>query len=348
MQNQAFSPSEKIRLNQELERFEGAVKGRQPWRNTALKIVPLDDWSLEVVPVGGGAVPASYAGKRYGLSFLGLIHGNERAGLAVLNGVLDLLANLDIKLPFPIALGLGNPWAAKEGVRFLERDLNRSFGATDGSKLEEKRAASLSKTLAASAFMVDFHQTTELSDRPFYIFPFEERGFAFANAIGPHLSTVTHWGDAFSAEGMCSDEFVNAKGGCGITIELGQAGFDSYQVGFGIQAAFKAIATVERILKGELELKMPRQIEFTGEIFSWEAVMPYPKGEDVDLVPGWSNFKPVTKGQLLGYVDGKEIVAPASGNVLFPKYKKPQDKVRPPTELCRIMKRLTLNELPQK
>lgn len=335
----------KRRYAEELNRFESLLKGGFQVRNPHIEVKAIDEWSVAVSPKAGSRVSLP-DGKAIGLTLLGLVHGNELAGIAVINGLLDFLLSMPIELPFPVALVLGNPWAGKEATRFLERDLNRSFGARNGTKLEEKRAGELEKILGSSSFLVDFHQTTEVSDRPFFIFPFQPRGFAFANAIGPHMSTATHWGDPFSAEGMCSDEFVNAKGGCGITMELGQSGFDTYQVGYGIQAGLRAIQVVSEVLSGSESLKMPTQNDFKGSVFTWEAVIPYPKGTDVDLIPGWFNFKAVHEGDLLGYNDGTKILAPASGRILFPKYRKPYDNVRKPTELCRIMREIGIADLP--
>lgn len=347
MQSQGHRLSDKKRFELELSRFQKVALGGMTCPNPFITVRALDEWTIELAPREKVSAPSGLAGKRYGLTILGLVHGNEFAGLAVLNDVLDFVISMAVHLPFPMVLAVGNPWAGREGTRFLERDLNRIFGSSGGNTVEEKRARQLEPVLSESLFLLDLHQTTEHSDRPFFIFPFQPKGFAFANAIAPHLSTVTHWGDSFSTEGFCTDEYMNSKGGHGITLELGQAGFDPFLVGQGVHAAIRSISVASEVVLGLRRLEMPRREEFTGELFSWEAIVPYPEGNGVDLVPGWHNFKRIEAGQLMGHIDGKEILAPASGHVLFPKYRKPYDNVRKPTELCRIMKRLTLEDLPK-
>ena len=331
----------KRRLETELERFR-KLAGVQ--RTVGyVQVVPLDEWTVELRP--SRDTGTLHGGKSIGLTILALVHGNEVGGAASLNEVLDFFVTSGKGITFPIVFGLGNPWAAREGVRFLERDLNRSFANQAVSSLEERRARALEPYLAKSAFLLDVHQTTEVADRPFFIFPYEARGFAFANAVAPYASTVTHWGDPFSAEGQCTDEFVNSKGGTGITLELGQSGFDPYQVAFGVQCMFAAIRQVEAVHCDAAQLKVPMAGLYGGQIYTWAGVVPYPKG-DTDLIPGWFNFKKVEQGDLLGHCDGVEIRSPATGRVLFPKYRRPQDVKRPPTELCRIMKEIQLSDLP--
>jgi len=96
------------------------------------------------------------------LAVMAITHGNETAGLAAVNEWLSQLnyswVNLDIRL----AVLLGNVPAAKAGVRFLERDLNRSFARTgELTTWEEKRASELGKVMSRSRYFLDLHQTTE-------------------------------------------------------------------------------------------------------------------------------------------------------------------------------------------
>ena len=45
---------------------------------------------------------------------MALTHGNETAGVAVLNELLRMLAGTALNFNIPICFVLGNPWAAKE------------------------------------------------------------------------------------------------------------------------------------------------------------------------------------------------------------------------------------------
>jgi succinylglutamate desuccinylase len=289
------------------------------------------------------------AGKDIALTLMGITHGNEWAGAAVLNEVLAHLAAGTVGSKQSLAFILGNPWAARENRRFLERDRTRSFARPPEAapSREGRRAADLEAALRRTAFSLDLHQTTRVSERPFFIFPHTPAAFAWARRIAPQLTVVTHWGRPFSAEGRCSDEFVNAAGGCGLSLELGQNGFDPYQIGVGIDAVLRALRSVETASGGETAAADAG--ESLGEIFTWAEIVPWPASGVVELRPDWHNFKPVAAGEVLGTVDGRPLRAAAAGRMLFPKYLSPAEQsalVSRPTELCRIMKPVQTKELP--
>lgn len=283
--------------------------------------------------------------KPVGLSFVGLIHGNEVGGSAVLNGILTHIASGLFHLPMAVGFALGNKPAALAGKRFLERDLNRSFDRSEAEKWEERRADELEKLLVQSSFLVDFHQTNLKSAHPFFIFPFSRAGYDFARATAPQIPVVTHWGEAFSNEGQCTDEYINAMGGVGITLELGQCGFDPYQVAVGIDCGLAAITDAAQRLGIWAEDPVLRRFE-RAPLYTLGEVLPYPKTGDVRVVPGWHNFAQVQAGERIATVDGKDICTSMGGYILFPKYIAPTPEQRPVTELCRIMKEISEHDLP--
>jgi len=321
-------------------------------------IVPRERYSVRrvcddafvIAPTGFGA--AKVAGKQIGATFLAVVHGNEWAGLGALNSVLEHIVSGNIQIRFPVAFALGNPTAALQNKRFMERDLNRCFDREAAKLAEEKRADELESILSETAWLLDLHQTREISPHAFFIFPHTTRGFAFARAIAPHHPVVTHWGDPFSAEGRCSDEFVNAKGGVGLTLELGRNSFDPYHMAVGVDAVLWTLRVVGELSGTEPVVPLKRALRSTGDIFTWAAVMPWPAEGTAVLDPGWTNFRAVQKGQRLGMLNDKngatEIIAPESGYILFPKYPDPvKDAGLPrPTEIGRIMKKIAPSELP--
>lgn len=331
-------------IEAELERFQ-AFADRLKNR---FKVENLCDYGFKVVP--RSVAMALPAGKSAALAFLGVVHGNEWAGLAVLNGLLAHLEAGTINLDIPVVFMAGNPEAALENKRFLDRDLNRSFGHMDAATREGRRAKAIGEVLRGVGWLLDFHQTTRPSERPFFIFPFHRKSFEFARSIGPRHAIVTHWGKPFSAEGMCSDEFVNVQGGVGLSLELGQNGFDPYQIAIGIDAGLWAIRAVTDQLTGLQAQPSGRAVSSElGPVFTWSEIIPWPDSGWVTLTDGWNNFQEVPAGTCLGEVDGRPLTVAKNGRILFPKYLSKEQQAAltsRPTEICRIMRQIDESELP--
>lgn len=281
-------------------------------------------------------------GKAVGLTVLAGVHGNETAGLGVLETFLRDLRDGVVVPRVRLAVGLGNPAALAVRLRYVDRDLNRSFDRDDAEQVEDARARALEPLLATSAFFLDLHQTSDPSLHPFFIFPYQRRNVAFARTVSPTWAIVTHFDEHYSATGRCADEYVATQGGTGITLELGQAGDDPYQVGVGAWAVGRAVRAVERTLLGEPAAPLPD----TGPIYTWHTLVPYP-GRAAQLRADLKNFSPVVQGERLGTHRGTPILAPASGRLLFP--------VRPihlahlpedPTWLCRLVGEVDDHDLP--
>ncbi len=286
--------------------------------------------------------PEKIPGKELALTVMAVTHGNEVGGIRVLNRLLELLASGMWQPNFSFVLALGNPWASLEEKRYLERDLNRSFARDKQAQHEDRRARELETVLQTTAFFVDIHQTIEASDRPFFIFPYNAKCYRFARSLADDIPIVTHWGGGFSRDGACTDEYVNKYGGVGITVELGKKGFHPYQEGVGLKVCLEAFNSVNKEITGQ-ELTVS---ELEPEILTWAEVIPYPDGEEARLDEGWYNFKWVEKDQRLGIGNnGKDIIAPCSGPVLFPKYLRDSSGSQRPKEICRIMKFVTEDQL---
>lgn len=274
---------------------------------------------------------------RYRLVVTGVIHGVEVAGLAVLNELARYVALQPNVINAPIVLAIGNRAAALNGTRFVERDLNRSFARQANDLAEDKRAKVLEKYLKSAEYYLDLHQTNEPAANPFFIFPYEKKSVQFAADLDARIPIITHWGKPFSAEGCCSDEYVQKNGGIGITLELGQNGFHPFHVGAGVLVAWRAV-----MLACQQKKMAP---ETAPRYFTWSEVKAYPEG-DVRLHEGHYNFKEVKQGDELGRVNGQPILASASGLLLFPKYVRDLNPNLPrPLELYRIIKPIRAEEL---
>jgi succinylglutamate desuccinylase len=296
-----------------------------------------------------GKTLATPEGRDIPLTLFGLIHGNEVAGIAILNEILSLLVSTQLRLRFSLAVALGNYKAVGQGSRYFEKDLNRSFGGATGTAWEIKRAQELTSVLKRTWYFVDFHQTSQPSLEPFFIFPYAPQNVQFAYALAPKLPVITHWHGGFSVDGMATDEFLTQDGGIGLTIETGQNGFSPYQVSLGAMLGLKALVVVDQqVQQLQKTGKASLQADLSdGVFYTWSHVQEYPRGE-VALKPGLVNFQDTTKGEQLGTHDGKPLLAAASGKLLFPKYLDPViDQGRRPAEIWRIIRPVRPEEFPK-
>ena len=156
-----------------------------------------------------------------------IVHGNENGTLPAVVDLVRGLTDGDIEFGGDLTVVLGNPDAARAGKRFLDTDLNRSFGPNIGDGRERTRATEITPILRHADLFFDLHQTTEATDRPFYIGPFRDDLWRWASALAGATTWVTRAPDAtFSSAGMCADEFVRDLGLPGLTLEVGQAGMN--------------------------------------------------------------------------------------------------------------------------
>lgn len=288
-------------------------------------------------------------GKSYPYVVSAIVHGNEVGGVASVNEVLENMLTGAVNFDVPVVFFLGNTKAASQNLRFIERDMNRSFNMDDLATHEARRTKELEVILKETAFYLDIHQTKKASDNAFFIFPFKKESFLFARAMLPRQSIVTHWGKPFSSEGMCSDEYVNAHGGTGLTIELGQNGFDPYHVAIGYQSIIGGYQHVRDLLGGgEAALFKSSRVAELGEVYTWADIVPFPAAGKVQLDEGWHNFKPILKGQKMGAHDSFDLLASSDGYMMFPNYTEVSENqtLARPSELYRIMRKISESDLP--
>ena len=335
-------PNNLSEVSEALERFDELIRGLK----ASLEIETLAPRVHILRPRGSKGAAAGV--RDVALTVSALIHGVEVAGLAVLVEFLDLVTRGKQSIDWPLGIALGNIPAAEKGVRFVERDLNRSFGRAETATHEDRRADELEGLFARSDRLLDIHQVKLSIDRPFWIFPYTKPGFEFARMVAPDVSLITHWGKGFSQEGQCSDEWVNNTGGVGVTVELGQNGFAPDQIALGLKTVVRAVEVTGARLCGK---SVERRDVAMAPIYTWGEIIPYPQTGEPVLDKGWHNFKIAKAGERVGAFNGQDVVATVTGPVLFPKYPDPlpdgsYSKDRPAAELMRILKEISEADLP--
>ncbi len=288
------------------------------------------EYAVIISPVKNNKAPIDF-------TLMAITHGNEVVGLDIACELLQKILNDELKIEFKFALLLGNVEASLQNKRFILSDMNRSMGLKAVKNSEEKRGVLISEhILKRTRYLFDIHQTIEPTKKSFFIFPYTRGSLRFASYLDPKRPVVTHWGKGFSKDGMCTDEFVNKNGGAGISIELGQKGFDDNQTQDGLNLVLRAVEAMNQGTSfSSNAIDQP--------IYTWSEVVSYPDG-DVALNSEIHNFDIYHQGQEFGDANGKKLTAEKGGVVMFPKYV--QSGMPKPKELIRFMRLVEHKELP--
>jgi succinylglutamate desuccinylase len=295
----------------------------------AYRIIP-DDASLE---------------DRDAFTLAGAVHGDEVIGVHAIAKWLHHMVDTQQIPSRPFSVLLGNPRAFAANRRFTERDLNRCFDASNpiADVYEYDRAKALEPLLRNTDLLLDIHQTIGATLRPFFIFPYALHSVCLAHAISPTTAIVTRWGQVFSQDGACTDEFVIRHGGVAVTLECGQKGYDPEQEQFALQAIEQVVAIALQPSELLAASKPPEH----SELFKLDITIPFPSAGEVWLEPSLQNFSFVSQGSCIARHDGRDILAPISGYVLFPKHASLHLPAgQRPGELLRIAVKIQSGDLP--
>jgi succinylglutamate desuccinylase len=275
------------------------------------------------------------------LGLVALTHGNEVAGISILNEVLKLIESQKINLSFSVAFMLGDVPAARSGLRFMESDLNRSFGIQTSSTPAEFRAKCLEEIYLRTEFLIDFHQTQGPSLSAFFISRFELHSLDTFRRLLPACPAVTYSGGSFSEHGMTTLNFHLNNGGHGFGMELGEKGFDERQIALGVNMILDALNTGVHLQKRRFDQAIQTLDDqiygFTGAVIS--------KTGNFKLRPGFSNLTLIEKGQLIGQIDGEDLFLEEDVRLLFPKYLREGESGAPGTEVVRLLTSVSLQTL---
>ena len=263
------------------------------------------------------------------LIVLGGIHGNEPAGL---HAVEPLLSRLSLDAGDFVVLS-GNRAALAEGVRYLERDLNRGWSdeaiaalpRTGGSPEDDEQLSLLGAIEDALAdargpvTFLDLH-TTSAAGHPFVVVGDDPAHRTLAHAfglpvflglVGKLSGALTPWlctrgVTAIAIEGgQNDDEWSVVRHTAAIRIALVECGLLA-------PSSLGPLNLSRRLLENARE-DLPHEIE----IVSRYAITPE---DEFVMQPGFSNIHPVRAGTLLARDRHGEIRAPEDGLVVMPLY----------------------------
>ncbi len=245
--------------------------------------------------------------KKYELFLSALIHGNEVGGIRVLNQFAKQILKERRKIPHSMFFCLGNIEAAQKGVRFIERDLNRSFLSPSKELLEEKLAQRIGNYAKDCVYCIDIHQTNQDCMTPFMIFFYTPKRMSFARHLDKDIPAIISITERHK-DGSTLDYFCYKNNTVNATIELGVVGFHDHQTEFGVKFLDKFFTLPD--VKPTKELTNTFKVKET--VYWFE--------ERILLNPGYLNFSKISKNEILGKKGKEDYQSPADGFMLFPKY----------------------------
>ena len=263
------------------------------------------------------------------------IHGNEPAGIEAFGRV---VRQLDASQLRGRLVGMrGNLSALAQGLRYLDVDLNRAWGPSrvrsirdgDPAVAHQQETAEQREILqllddvfaepASRIFALDLHTASSdgapfatvgdtLRNRDF------ARGFPIPKVLGieeqidgallEHLNNLGHTTMGFEA-GRHDDPRSIDRHEALIWLALAQAGH--------LEPSQVPDIERQRAILQEASRGYPDFVEVRYR----HAIAP---GDGFKMVPGWTHFKPVARGELLGHDRNGEVKAREDGLVLLPLY----------------------------
>ena len=243
------------------------------------------------------------------------MHGNEPSGLRALLELKPILRAASAQMQGLVCGLIGNFRALEHGRRFIDKDLNRMWKvngkSTNCAETQEQLELHdlISKYLAGDGprFVLDLHTTS--SDSPaFMSIADTELNRAFcANFDIPAVAGI----ERFIKGALL--QYISDLGHVGLAFEAGQ------------HIALESIGRHEKFIMQSLHysgvLNDPEQVSIKeGEEYDIIYRHPVLRGDGFVMNPGYSNFSPVHKGQILAHDDRGEIRSPKSGLLFMPLY----------------------------
>ena len=267
---------------------------------------------------------------------VGSIHGNEPSGAIALRNISGQLKNLREKLRGRVYFLAGNTRAFVRGVRFIGADLNRrwtseniarnssDFAPATVEDFEQRELLKIFdeilKTAKTEVYALDLHSTSA-AGLPFATVGDTLRNRHFAQKFPVRILL----GIEEQLDGTML-EYLNNQGAVTLGFEGGQhlsaEAVENHEALIRLALVNSGILAPEDVPDLEKHRKKlaaaAGKIRFL-EVRYREAIAPE---DEFAMNPGFENFDPVKRGQVLARNQRGEIKAPESGLILMPLYQK--------------------------
>ena len=268
---------------------------------------------------------------------VGSIHGNEPSGLLAMRKIVPALRKLGPKLKGRVYLIAGNTRALRKDVRYIDADLNRHWTPETielnkpSSSIRTNRAEDAEQrelleiferifdTAKDEVYALDLHSTSAEST-PFAMIGDTLRNRAFSQKFPATILLGIE-------EQLNSTilEYINNLGAVTLGFEAGE---HKQKTAVDNQEALLWLALYNSGCLSEEEVDVARHENTLQkamgrariiEIRHRHAIAP---GDDFEMKPGFQNFEPVKRGQVLAHDVHGEVKARESGLILMPLYQK--------------------------
>ena len=258
------------------------------------------------------------------------IHGNEPSGVIALEKVFRTLNRQRPTIAGKVIGIRGNRAALKKGVRFIDRDLNRTWteenvasGLRDTNEKKEMFEIidvleSQSKEGFTKRYFLDCH-TTSSDSIPYISVQEVGQNDSWAHQFPTYI--IRGFSDIVFG---CIDHYLSRIGITGFVFEGGQHDSDTSvvnQEGMIWLALHHAcgldLETLSDFPEAVEKLRQYRPKQKTFEILYRHHIA---AGDNFDMQPGYENFQPISKGEFLATHNGEKILSTWDAFIFMPLY----------------------------
>jgi len=243
-------------------------------------------------------------------------HGHEVVGL----DVIDALRSIQITKG-TLLFSVANQRARKQGVAFIESDLNRSFSGNERGTYEEQIASAMMPALQASDIVIDIHSTntiTQDADRMLIMTKWDEGIEDIVRVLQPPRVLVME---------INQNNALISGAKKGIAFEYGSNEKKTAQkVTHDIQKLLQNLEMIPaqsmmsfrpRSLRRAEKSREPARDDNQKEYLVsrekrpkvYRVFSPFPKTPNMVLEQGITNFRPIAKGDIVARKGGESIQA---------------------------------------
>ena len=293
----------------------------------------------------------SYSGKEKGplLIVFGAMHGNEPAGVTALDLMFKMLevepiTNPEFNFCGRIVGLVGNVRARREGVRFINRDLNRQWTPENVTRIQNSPIEELDEEdleikevlevvhheidtyQPEKLVFLDLHTTTAFGG--IFSIP-QDNPESVRIAVELHAPVVK--GMLNGIYGTTLHYFTNENfepETVAVTFESGQHD-EELSVNRAIAALTNCMRTIGCVQEEHVEnrhdailMEYSKGLPKIAELITIHRIVPE---DDFRMAPNYKNFQPVKKGEVLAFDKKGQIIAVEDGLVLMPLYQKQGD-----------------------